>query len=157
MIKVIKTQNPEIKDGSFGYIRDMKMYQINRILLRILLLLSIVLIPVLLLWLVWEKVTKKEYLKGKYLVFGKFRYSLDDREIKIDELNSENGNTLLGTVAGGVLFGGIGALGGAILGSRKSGVFVLSDREGNKTLIEIKGTALVKKFRELAFTDQCFD
>ncbi|PHZ58284.1 hypothetical protein CRG86_009160 [Photobacterium leiognathi] len=64
---------------------------------------------------------------------------------------------MLGTVAGGVLFGGIGALGGAILGSRKSGVFVLSDREGNKTLIEIKGSALVKKFRELAFADQCFD
>ncbi|PHZ58283.1 hypothetical protein CRG86_009155 [Photobacterium leiognathi] len=70
MIKVIKTQNPEIKDGSFGYIRDMKMYQINRILLRILLLLSIVLIPVLLLWFVWEKSQKKNTLKVNILFWG---------------------------------------------------------------------------------------
>jgi cbb3-type cytochrome oxidase subunit 3 len=156
MIKVIQSQDPAIKPKTIGYIRDMSQYKLLRILLRILLLVCFVTIPLLIIWFAYEKITKKSYLSGRYLILSKNKYSLDDSTIKLEELNSEDGNTLLGTVAGGVLFGGIGALGGAILGSRKSGVFVLTDQNNQKTLIEAKGTGIVKQLRELSLIGKAF-
>ena len=156
MIKVIQSQDPVIKPKTIGYIRDMSQYKTLRILLRILLLICVVTIPLLIIWFAYEKITKKSYLSGKYLILSKNKYSLDDSTIKLEELSSEDGNTLLGTVAGGVLFGGVGALGGAILGSRKSGVFVLTDQSNQKTLIEAKGTGIVKQLRELSFIGKAF-
>ncbi len=156
MIKVIQSQDPVIKPKTIGYIRDMNQYKTLRILLRILLLICVVTIPLLIIWFAYEKISKKTYLSGKYLILSKNKYSLDSSTIKLEELNSEDGNTLLGTVAGGVLFGGVGALGGAILGSRKSGVFVLTDQKNQKTLIEAKGTGIVKQLRELSFIGKAF-
>lgn len=156
MIKVIKSQDPSIKPGSFGFIRNMNQYKQLRIMLRILLLVCIVTIPVLIIWFLYEKITKKSYLSGRYLILSKNKYPLNEAAIKLEELSNEDGNTLLGTVTGGVLFGGIGALGGAILGSRKSGAFVLTDQNGQKTLIEAKGTGIVKQLRELSLVGKVF-
>ena len=157
MIKVIQSQDPTIKPKAIGYVRNMSQYKQLRVLLRILLVLCIVTIPVLIIWFAYEKLTKKSYLSGRYLILSNNKYSLDKPIIKIEELNSEDGNTLLGTVAGGVLFGGLGALGGAMLGSRKSGFFVLTDQNNQKTLIEAKGTGIVKQLREYALIGQVFD
>jgi len=156
MIKVLQSQDPTIKSKSIGYIRNMNQYKQLRILLRILLVLCIVTIPFLIIWFIYEKLSKRSYLNGQYLILSKNKYPLDESIIKIEELNNEDGNTLLGTVAGGVLFGGIGALGGAILGSRKSGVFVLTDQDNKKTLIEAKGTGIVKQLREYSLINQVF-
>ncbi|MBA6340275.1 hypothetical protein H4J59_04605 [Colwellia sp. MB02u-10] len=95
-------------------------------------------------------------MNGRYLILSKNRYPLDKSIIRIEELNNEDGNTLLGTVAGGVLFGGLGALGGAVLGSRKSAAFVLTDQNNKKTLIEAKGTGIVKQLREYSLINQVF-
>jgi hypothetical protein len=156
MIKIIQSQDPTIKPKTIGYIRNMSQYKQLRILLRILLVLCIVTIPVLILWFIYEKLTKRSYLTGRYLILSKNKYPLDKSIIRIEELNNEDGNTLLGTVAGGVLFGGLGALGGAILGSRKSGAFVLTDQNNKKTLIEAKGTGIVKQLREYSLSNQVF-
>jgi len=156
MIKVIQSQDPAIKSKTIGYIRNMSQYKQLRILLRILLLICFVTIPLLIVWFAYEKITKKSYLNGRYLILSKNKYSLNDSTIKLEELNNEDGNTLLGAVAGGVLFGGVGALGGAVLGSRKSGVFVLTDKNNQKTLIEAKGTGIVKQLRELSLIGKVF-
>lgn len=156
MIKVIQSQDSSLNKNDVGYIRNMSQYKAARTIWRIVFLLSIILIPVLIIWFIYEKVTKKTYLSGQYLILGKNKYSLDNPTIKLEELTSENGNTVLGAVAGGVLFGGIGALGGAVLGSRKSGVFVMTDENNKKTLLEVKGTGTVKQFRELIFIEQAY-
>jgi hypothetical protein len=156
MIKVIQSEDPTIKSKSTGYIRNMSQYKQLRILLKILLVLCIVTIPVLILWFIYEKLTNRSYLNGRYLILSKNKYPLDKSIIRIEELNNEDGNTLLGTVAGGVLFGGLGALGGAILGSRKSAAFVLTDQNNKKTLIEAKGTGTVKQLREYSLINQVF-
>jgi hypothetical protein len=157
MIKVIQSQDAAIKPKSIGFIRDMSQYKQLRILLRILLVLCIVTIPVLMIWFIYEKLTKKSYLSGRYLILSKNKYPLGKSIVRIEELNNEDGNTLLGTVAGGALFGGLGALGGAILGSRKSGAFVLTDQNNKNTLIEAKGTGIVKQLREYSLIGQVFD
>lgn len=157
MIRVIQSQDLAVKPKSIGYIRNMNIYKQQRILIRITLLLFIVTIPFLIVWFIYEKLTKKTYLSGKYLILSKNKYKLGDSMIKIEELHNENGNTLLGTVAGGILFGGIGALGGALLGSRKSGVFLLTDKNNKKILIEAKGTGNVKQLREYSLIKQVFD
>ena len=157
MIKVIKSEDSSVKAGTIGYIRDMKIYKFTRILIRIALVVFIITIPLLIVWWIYEKLTKKVYLEGKYIILGKNKYSLDDNSIKLEELSNENGNTLLGTVAGGVLFGGIGALGGAVLGSRKSGAFVLTDKNNKKTLIEATGTGIVKQLREYSLIAKAFN
>lgn len=156
MIEVIQSQNPLIKPKSIGHLVNKNSNKSTRIIWRLVLFIWIVTIPILIAWFAYEKITKKEYLKGYYLYFGKSKYSIDKNEIKIEELTSENGNTLLGTVAGGVLFGGVGALGGAIIGSKKSGLFITTDNSGYKTLIKVKGTSRVNKLREYAFINQVF-
>jgi hypothetical protein len=152
MIKVIQSEDPTIKSKFIGYIRNISLYK----QLRILLVLCIVTIPVLILCFIYEKLTNRSYLNGRYLILYKNRYPLDKSIIRIEELNNEDGNTLLGTVAGGVLFGGLGALGGAVLGSRKSAAFVLTDQNNKKTLIEAKGTGIVKQLREYSLINQVF-
>ena len=147
MIKVIQSQDPTLKPKARGYISDMSPYKKF--------------------WSIYEELTKRSYYKpkmlltkrsyyGRYLILSKNKYPLDKSKIRIEELNNENGNTLLGTVAGGVLFGGVGALGGAMLGSRKSGAFVLTDQNNKKTLIEAKGTGIVKQLREYSLINQVF-
>jgi len=135
MIKVIQSQDPTLKPKARGYISDMSPYKKF--------------------WFIYEQLTKSSYY-GRYLILSKNKYPLDKSKIRIEELNNENGNTLLGTVAGGVLFGGVGALGGAMLGSRKSGAFVLTDQNNKKTLIEAKGTGIVKQLREYSLINQVF-
>ncbi len=157
MIKVIKSEDSSLKNGTIGYIIDMKNHKLNRVLLKIILAVFIITIPLLIAWRIYEKVTKKVYLKGRYVIFGKNKYSLDDNSIKLEELSSKNGNTLLGTVVGGILFGGIGALGGAVLGSRNRGIFVLTDKNNKKTLIEVTGNGILKQLREHSLIGTTFN